>query len=150
MDDNYVTIFIMNIVVIVLFAVTLAFVIYTYNSNVKNIKKQREDINKIILYIRYFDNLLVELLSVIQQNSDDIHLVKEKALKLKNLMDLDEFKDISPELKAKYKKYVVDQIMTTFNAVINKNASTSPGKEFVSDENLQGVVIKLIASINSS
>jgi flagellar basal body-associated protein FliL len=150
MDDNYVTIFIMNIVVIVLFAVTLAFVIYTYNSNVQNIKKQREDINKIILYIRYFDNLLVELLSVIQQNSDDIHLVKEKALKLKNLMDLDEFKDISPELKAKYKKYVVDQIMTTFNAVINKNASTSPGKEFVSDENLQGVVIKLIASINSS
>jgi hypothetical protein len=150
MDDNSVSIFIMNLIVILLFGFTLAFVIITYRTNVKNINKQREDINKVILYIRYFDNLLIELLLVIQQNSDDIKVVKDKALQLKNLMDLDEFKDISPELKAKYKKYVVNQLMASFATVTNRNSKVSPGKEMVSDENLSNVVTNLIANINSS
>lgn len=146
MDDNNLAIFIMNIVVMVLFAFTLAFVIYTYKANLNNLKKQREDINNVILYIRYFDNLLVEMLILIQQNVDDMNQVKEKALKLKNLMDLDEFRNISPDLKAKYKKYIVDQLMTSFASVVNKQSNNKA----YNDAELQSVVNYLISTINGS
>jgi hypothetical protein len=150
MDDNSVSLFVMNIIVIVLFGLTLAFVIITYRNNVLLLTKQREDINKVILYIRYFDNILVELLLIIQKDNEDLQMIKEKALEVKNLMDLDEFRGISPELKEKYKKYVVDQLMTSFAAVVNRNSTVSPGKDMISDDKLSSIVTKLIANINSS
>lgn len=133
----------MNVFILVVMAIVIAFIIIQYRSNSINFKKQREDINKIILYIRYFDNLLVQLLMIMQSHTDDITLLKKKALELRNLMDLDEFKNLSPELKAKYKKYIVNQLMPALATIMNKRAKDN---DQMSDASLQLSINSLVAA----
>lgn len=142
MDSN-ITLLVVNIVVIILFAVVLVFVIYTYQQNVNLIKKQREDINKLVLYIRYFDSILINIIQSVQDNQSSIEQLNQYTSKIKNITDLDEFKNLSPELKAKYKKYVVDQIMVAFVELANKNANAN----VVSDEKLQQSVNLIVSSL---
>jgi type II secretory pathway pseudopilin PulG len=122
--DSTITLLVVNIIVIILFAVVLVFVIYTYQQNVNLIKKQREDINKLVLYIRYFDSVLINIIQSVQDNSASIEQINQYTAKIKNITDLDEFKNLSPELKAKYKKYVVDQTMVSFAELANNNIVT--------------------------
>ena len=130
--DSTITLLVVNIVVIILFAVVLVFVIYTYQQNVNLIKKQREDINKLVLYIRYFDSILISIIQSVKDNSNSIEQINQYTAKIKNITDLDEFKNLSPELKAKYKKYVVDQIMVSFAELANNN--------IVTDEQFQDLI----------
>jgi len=137
--DSTITLLVVNIVVIILFAVVLVFVIYTYQQNVNLIKKQREDINKLVLYIRYFDSILISIIQSVKDNQSSIELIQEYNAKINNITDLDEFKKLSPELKAKYKKYVVDRVMVSFMNLANTTV--------VTDERFQNYADKIISNL---
>lgn len=147
-EGSNITLLVVNIIIVILFAVVLVFVIYTYQQNVILIKKQREDINKLILYIRYFDSVLINIIQSVQDNSASIEQINQYTSKIKNITDLDEFKNLDPELKAKYKKYVVDKLMVTLTDMANQN------KDSVTDEILQNftdmIPFVLVESIISS
>ena len=140
-----ITLYIMNFVLIILFAFTLAFIIYSYNKNVKMMKSQQDDINNLISYIRYYDKLLVDLIILLEKNNKDIDAIKIKSNEIKNLMDLDEFKNITQELKDKYKKYMVNQLMAGIVPLINKQSKN----ESLSDKNLQIMVNDILGQLHT-
>lgn len=141
MDANNIILLTINIVIIMLFAVVLVFIIYTYKQNVNLIKTQRDDINKLILYIRYFDSVLLDIIQSEKNNSASIDDINKYSTKIRNITDLDEFKNLSPELKDKYKKYVVDKIMIAFTDYANEN------KNALTDQELQDSVNLIISNL---
>ena len=78
-----------------------------------------------------------------QDNQDSIEQINQYTSKIKNITDLDEFKNLSPELKAKYKKYIVDQIMVAFAELANKN------KDVLTDTQLQNYVNEIISNLEN-
>lgn len=131
--------------ILCIFAVLL-YTILTFKKIDDKIKKQREDIDKLIKYIKFFDKLLFDLVKYIDTNKTNFDMItKYSANQVKSLMDLQEFKTLDPELKDKYQRYVVDKMAVTLIQKLNAS-KTDP---MFSDKVLEDNVAKYTTTVNN-
>lgn len=133
-----------GIALLAIFAV-LAYTVITFKKMDEKILKQRQDIDKLIRYIQFFDKLIFDMTKYIDGNKANFDKIMQISTKqVSSLMDLDEFKSLDPVLKDKYKKYVVDKMAVSIMDILNK----SKGEPYFTDEQIQKYINDYISKFS--
>lgn len=107
---------------LIILCFVLIVVVFLYIlSKIKTINDQQEVLRNKLDEIDTLVYEMIDVAKLISENTTTLtKTVSDKALK--SLMDLQEFRDLDNDLKAKYHKYVTSKIMVAINNKLNKES----------------------------
>jgi len=118
---NYIIMDAFLLALIILCFVLIVVVFLYILSKIKKIDETQEALKNKLDEIDTLVYEMIDVAKLISENTTTLtKTVSDKALK--SLMDLQEFRDLDNDLKAKYHKYVTNKIMVAINNKLNKES----------------------------